>query len=180
MISDGAPSAGHRAGQASDGRSFRNRALSCDGPDAGAAGVWSNGRVTRETIMITWLFRISVSSGLAGMLLGMGMGITQNFLLAPVHAHFILLGFIAMFLSALYYRTVPEAAASQLAPVQAVVSVVGAILFPIGITCVRLGDRERFMPVLVAGWLTVLAGMLLFVVIVYRSSGRAPARATTL
>ena len=107
------------------------------------------------------------------------MGITQNFRLAPAHAHFILLGFIVMFLSALYYRTVPEAAASRLAPIQAVVSVVGAILFPIGISCVRLGDRIVFMPVLVAGWLTVLIGMLLFVVIVYRSSGRAPARTTS-
>jgi hypothetical protein len=129
--------------------------------------------------MIKWLFRISVSIGLAGMVFGMAMGITQNFLLAPAHAHFLLLGYIAMFLSALYYRTVPEAAASRLAPVQAVVSVVGAILFPIGIACVRLGDRARFMPVLVAGWLTVFTGMLLFAVIVYRSSGRAPARATT-
>jgi hypothetical protein len=97
-------------------------------------------------------------------------------LLAPAHAHFILLGYVAMFLSALYYRTVPEAAASQLAPVQAVVSVIGAILFPIGIACVRLGDRGRFMPVLVAGWLAVLTGMLLFAVIVYRSSGHAPVR----
>lgn len=129
--------------------------------------------------MINWLFRISVSIGLAGMVFGMAMGITQNFLLAPAHAHLILLGYVAMFLSALYYRTVPEAAVSRLAPIQAVVSVAGAILFPIGIACVRLGDRARFKPVLVAGWLTVLAGMLLFVVIVYRSSGRAAAPAAT-
>ena len=129
-------------------------------------------------IMIGWLFRISVLIGLAGMVGGMAMGITRNMLLAPAHAHFILLGYVAMFLSALYYRTVPEAAASRLAPVQAVVSVVGAILFPIGIACVRLGDRARLMPVLVAGWVTVLTGMLLFVVIVYRSSGRGAARAT--
>jgi len=128
--------------------------------------------------MIKWLFRISVSIGLFGMIGGMLMGIMQNFLLAPAHAHFILLGFIVMFLSALYYRTVPEAAASRLAPVQAVVSVVGAFLFPIGICCVRLGDRIVYMPVLVAGWLVVMTGMLLFVVIVYRTSGHAPARAT--
>jgi hypothetical protein len=130
-------------------------------------------------VMINWLFRISISIGVAGMLIGMAMGITQNFLLAPAHAHFLLLGYVAMFLSALYYRAVPEAAASQLAPVQAVVSVVGAILFPIGIACVRIGDRARFMPVLIAGWLAVLTGMLLFAVIVYRSSGHAPVRATT-
>jgi hypothetical protein len=129
--------------------------------------------------MIKWLFRISVSIGMAGMVLGMVMGITHNFLLAPAHAHFLLLGYIAIFLSALYYRTVPEAAASRLAPVQAVVSVVGAILFPIGIACVRLGDRARFMPVLTAGWLTVLTGMLLFAVIVYRSSASAEVRAAT-
>jgi len=129
--------------------------------------------------MIKWLFRISVSIGLAGMFGGMAMGMTQNFLLAPAHAHFILLGFIVMFLSALYYRAVPEAAASRLAPVQAVISVAGAIVFPIGICCVRLGDRIVFMPVLVAGWFVVLTGMVLFVVIVYRSSGHAPVRATT-
>jgi hypothetical protein len=152
--------------------------LSFDEPDAGATGVWPKSLISKETIMVKWLFRISVSIGLAGMLGGMAMGITQNFLLAPAHAHFILLGFIVMFLSALYYRTVPEATASRLAPVQAVISVVGSILFPIGICCVRLGDRIVFMPVLVAGWLTVMAGMLLFVVIVYRSSGRAPVRAT--
>ena len=128
--------------------------------------------------MIKWLFRISVSIGLAGMLGGMAMGMTQNFLLAPAHAHFILLGYVVMFLSALYYRAVPEAAASPLAPVQAVISVVGAFLFPIGIVCIRLGDRGRFMPVLVSGWLVVLTGMVLFVVIVYRSSGRVPVRVT--
>ncbi len=126
--------------------------------------------------MIKWLFRISVSIGLVGMVGGMVMGITQEFVLAPAHAHLILLGYIAMFLNALYYRAVPEAAASRLAPVQAVISVVGAFVFPIGIVCVRLLPRATFMPVLVAGWLTVLIGMLLFVVIVYRSSGHVTER----
>ena len=129
--------------------------------------------------MINWLFRISISMGLAGMLWGMAMGITQNFVLAPAHAHLLLIGYVAMFLSALYYRTVPEAAASRLAPVQAVISVIGAIVFPIGIVCGRLLDRATCQPVLVAGWLSVLTGMLLFAVIVYRSSGRAAAPAAT-
>lgn len=127
--------------------------------------------------MVSWLFRISVSIGVIGMLSGIVMGWTQQFFLAPAHAHFLLLGFVVMFLSALYYSTVPEAAASRLAAVQAVVSVVGAIVFPIGIVCVRLGDRARFMPVLVAGWITVLTGMLLFAVIVCRTSGSAASRA---
>lgn len=129
--------------------------------------------------MIKWLFRISVSIGLGGMVFGMVMGITRDFRLAPAHAHLNLIGFITMFLSALYYRAVPEAAASRLAPVQAVVSVIGTVVFPIGIACVLLGDRARFMPVLAAGWVTVLTGMLLFAVVVYRSSGQLTPRAAS-
>ena len=51
--------------------------------------------------MIKSLFRFSVSTGLAGMGFGIFMGITQDFMLAPAHAHLNLLGFVTMFLSAL-------------------------------------------------------------------------------
>lgn len=121
--------------------------------------------------MIKSLFRISVSVGLIGMALGIVMGIRQDFVLAPAHAHLNLLGFVTLFLSALYYRAFPQAAASRLARYQAVVSVLGAILFPVGIACVLLGDHDRFEPVVVAGALTVFAGMLLFAMIVYRTAG---------
>ena len=123
--------------------------------------------------MIKSLFRISVSLGLIGMVLGIVMGIRQDFVLMPAHAHLNLLGFVTMFLSALYYRAVPEAAASRLARYQAVVSVAGAIVFPVGIACVLLGGHDRFEPVVVAGALTVLLGMALFAVIVFRTSGRS-------
>ena len=118
------------------------------------------------------LFRISVSLGLIGILLGIVMGIRQDFVLMPAHAHLNLLGFVTMFLSALYYRVVPEAAASGLARYQAIVSVAGAVLFPIGIACVLLGGHDRFEPVVVAGALTVLLGMALFAVIVFRTCGQ--------
>jgi drug/metabolite transporter (DMT)-like permease len=121
--------------------------------------------------MIKSLFRISVSVGLVGMALGIVMGIRQDFVLAPAHAHLNLLGFVTLFLSALYYRAYPRAAASRLAQYQAVVSVLGAILFPVGIACVLLGGHDRFEPVVVAGALTVFAGMLLFALIVYRTAG---------
>ena len=121
--------------------------------------------------MIKSLFRVSVSLGLFGMGLGIVMGILQDFTLMPAHAHLNLLGFVTMFLSALYYRAVPQAAASRLAPVQAIVSVVGAIVFPAGIACVLLGGHDRFEPVVVGGALTVLLGMALFAVIVFRTAG---------
>ena len=122
--------------------------------------------------MIKSLFRISVSLGLIGILLGIVMGIRQDFVLMPAHAHLNLLGFVTMFLSALYYRVVPEAGASWLARYQAVVSVAGAVVFPIGIACVLVGGHDRFEPVVVAGALTVLLGMALFAVIVFRTCGQ--------
>src|SRR6266702_7307486 len=117
--------------------------------------------------MIKSLFRISVSLALVGIV----MGIQQDFTLMPAHAHLNLLGFVTMFLSALYYRAVPEAAASRLAPVQAIVSVAGAVVFPIGIASVLLGGHDRFEPIVVGGALTVFLGMALFAVIVFRTCG---------
>ena len=122
--------------------------------------------------MIKSLFRISVSLGLIGIVLGIVMGIRQDFVLMPAHAHLNLLGFVTMFLSALYYRVAPEAAASGLARYQAIVSVAGAVVFPIGIACVLVGGHDRFEPVVVAGALTVLLGMALFAVIVFRTCGQ--------
>jgi drug/metabolite transporter (DMT)-like permease len=121
--------------------------------------------------MVKSLFRISVSFGLLGMAFGIFMGIRQDFTLAPAHAHLNLLGFVVMFLSALYYRAFPRAAASRLAPYQAIVSVVGAIVFPVGVAGVLLGGHDRFEPVVVAGALTVLLGMAMFAAIVFRTSG---------
>jgi hypothetical protein len=120
--------------------------------------------------MVTLLFRVSVVLGLAGMALGITMGIRQDFALAAAHAHLNLLGFVALFLAALYYRVVPAAAAAPLARTQAVVAVAGAIVFPAGIACVVLGGHERFMPIVVSGALTVLAGMALFAFIVFTTS----------
>jgi hypothetical protein len=122
--------------------------------------------------MIKSLFRISVSLGLIGIVLGIVMGIRQDFALMPAHAHLNLLGFVTLFVSALYYPVVPEAAASTLARYQAIVSVAGAVVFPIGIACVLLGGHDRFEPVVVAGALTVFLGMALFAVIVFRTCGQ--------
>ena len=55
--------------------------------------------------MIKSLFRVSVSLALVGIVLGIVMGIKQDFTLMPAHAHLNLLGFVTMFLSALYYRS---------------------------------------------------------------------------
>ena len=118
--------------------------------------------------MIKALFRVSVSLAVIGIIFGIVMGIRQDFTLVPAHAHLNLLGFVALFLSALFYRSVPEAAVTPLAWYQAMISLVGAIAFPIGIACVLLGGHS-FEPVVIAGSLIVLLGMALFAVVVFRA-----------
>lgn len=130
--------------------------------------------------MIQSLFRASVGLGLAGMTLGIVMGLRQDFTLAPVHAHINLLGFVILFLSALYYRTVPEAAGLLIAKFQAAAAIIGAIVFPIGIASVLLGEHQRFMPIVVSGALIELTGMTLFTYVVIRtaSATRTPGSAS--
>ncbi len=52
---------------------------------------------------------------LVGMVLGMYMGATQDFTLAPVHAHINLLGFALMLIFGLAYRVMPRMADGMLA-----------------------------------------------------------------
>src|ERR1700730_8262702 len=91
---------------------------------------------------------------LVGMLAGIAMGIQQNFVLAPAHAHLNLIG---------------GAGTSTLAKVQGWLHMTGAILFPVGVAVVLL-KGPAFEAAPIAGSLIVVAAMALFVVIVFRSS----------
>jgi len=127
--------------------------------------------------MVKTLVGIRVLLGLIGIGLGICMGIRDDLMLMQTHAHLHLLGFVTMFLSALYYRAVPQAAGSKLARLQAIVSVVGAAAFPAGIACVVLGGRDHVGSILLAGAGTVLLSMALFAVTVFRTSSRERAGA---
>jgi hypothetical protein len=111
---------------------------------------------------------VSVVVLLIGMLAGIAMGITQNFVLAPAHAHLNLVGGVLLFLFGLYYRLVPAAGTTALAKVQGWLHIAGGILFPGGVALVLLkGPSVEAAPI--AGSLVVVAAMLLFVVIVFRT-----------
>jgi hypothetical protein len=112
---------------------------------------------------------LSVVVLLVGMLAGIAMGIAQNFVLAPAHAHLNLIGGVLLFLFGLYYRLVPAAGTTTLAKVQGWLHMVGAILFPAGVAAVLLkGPSVEAAPI--AGWLLVVAAMALFAVIVFRTA----------
>jgi hypothetical protein len=106
---------------------------------------------------------------LAGMLAGIVMGITQDFALAPAHAHLNLVGGVLLFLFGLYYRLVPAAGTSMLAKIQGWLHIVGAIVFPIGVAVVIL-KGEALVALPIAGSLIVLAAMAMFALIVFRTA----------
>jgi hypothetical protein len=112
---------------------------------------------------------LSVVVLLVGMLAGIAMGITQNFVLAPAHAHLNLVGGVLLFLFGLYYKLVPAAGTTALARVQGWLHIAGGILFPIGVAAVLLkGPSVEAAPI--AGSLLVVAAMALFAVIVFRTA----------
>ncbi len=114
------------------------------------------------------LLRVSTVLLIVGMVAGITMGIKQNFTFVPAHAHLNLVGGVLMFLAGLYYRLVPQAAVDALAKTQAILHVVGAIVFPIGIAAVI--TNPRYEPLVIAGSLIVLSAIVLFAVIVFRTS----------
>jgi peptidoglycan/LPS O-acetylase OafA/YrhL len=118
-------------------------------------------------MLATNLLRVSVVIILVGMILGMVMGSSQDFRLAPAHAHLNLLGFVSLFLAGLYYQAVPQAAASALAKWQASIAVIGAVVFPIGIAMVLLYGPQYEM-LTIATSVVAFLGMLLFAIVVFR------------
>jgi hypothetical protein len=116
---------------------------------------------------------VSVVILLIGMLAGIAMGMTQNFMLAPAHAHLNLVGGVLLFLFGLYYRLVPAAGTTWLARVQGWLHITGGIVFPVGVAIV-LTRGPAFEAAPIAGALIVVVAMALFAVNVFRT-----ARATT-
>jgi hypothetical protein len=104
-----------------------------------------------------------------GMIAGIAMGIEQNFLLAPAHAHLNLIGGVLLFLIGLYYRLSPEVGATRLAQIQGGLHMVGAVLFPAGIA-VTLLNAHAYKAAPVVGSLLVLASFILFAIVVFRDA----------
>lgn len=125
------------------------------------------------------LLRTSVVLLMVGLALGMAMGIKQNFLLAPAHAHLNLVGFVLMFVAGIYYRLVPQAAEGLLPKAQAGLHIVGAVAFP-GALALMLIYGPHLEPFVVIGATIALAAMALFTIIVFRTTAAAAAARTSV
>jgi len=106
-----------------------------------------------------WFVSLGTLFVLAGMVWGIQMSITQDFTLAPAHAHNNLIGFVVMTIYGVYYRLVPAAAVKRLALVHFWVALIGVLVFVPGIALAILGKGEILAA---AGSVIVLLSMLIF------------------
>jgi hypothetical protein len=116
--------------------------------------------------------RVSVILLLVGLCIGIGMAMKQDFRLVGTHAHTNLVGFVLMFITALYYRMVPAAETLGLAKAHAYLHIVAAIILPIGIAALTLYGPS-YEVIAIVGSLIFLAAMICFAVVVYRTSGQS-------
>ncbi len=101
---------------------------------------------------------VGIVAALAGMALGIVMGITSDFTLAPAHAHINLVGWASLGFFGLAYRT-GIAKNDRWAVLHFWIATAGAIILPIGIV---LAITKGQAVTAIAGSLLTLASMILF------------------
>lgn len=105
--------------------------------------------------------KIAVVYLFLGACLGLAMGISGKFTLAPVHAHLLLLGWVSLALAGLVYHWYPAASLTRLAHLHFWLHNIGLPGFMIGLAVMLTGE-ERALP-LVAGFAVLaLLGLALF------------------
>lgn len=97
-----------------------------------------------------------------GALLGLIMGVRQNFSLAPVHAHLALLGWASLALAGVIYHLYPAAAATRLAQIHFWIHNLALPVFMVALGMMLTGTASAG-PIVAASATIVLVGLALFV-----------------
>jgi hypothetical protein len=118
------------------------------------------------------LLKIAAVYFMAGSMLGLIMGIMQDFREVPVHAHLNLLGWASLGLIALLYRAHPQLTQTKLAKVHFWLHNLG---LPVGMVALffYLGGDPRARPIVALGSVMVAAGVGCFVANVIRTLRQA-------
>ena len=105
---------------------------------------------------------------ICGAVLGIAMGMKEDFQLTPVHAHLNLAGWASLALFGLTYRAYPQLASTKLASLHFAVSAAGGVLLPIGIGLAVLRNSPGLAIVASMLW---LLGVLIFLAQLVRLLG---------
>ncbi len=104
-------------------------------------------------------FATGVFFVLIGMFWGIQMSITQDFMLAPAHAHLNLIGFVAMSVYGTFYALSPAARDSKIAALHYWLSVIAVLVFIPGIVMALKQTSEAGAK---SGSVLVVLSMLVF------------------
>lgn len=116
-----------------------------------------------------WFIIMGISYAVLGFMMGIWMGINQDFTHRHLHAHVNLVGWASMALFGLIYRAYPELAQGALARAHFWLAAIGTPIFMIGIP---LADSETTILFAVVGSLMVLASMLVFLAVFAQGWGK--------
>lgn len=108
-----------------------------------------------------------------GVLLGMTMGIIQDFRLASVHAHINLLGWVSMALFGVIYHFYPQAADTRLAKTHFWLHNIGLPVMQIGLAIEIVSGNSALLPVVIVSSLLVVIGVILFTINLFLQLGSA-------
>lgn len=117
-------------------------------------------------------FTSAGTAALVGMGLGIHMGAAQDFTLAPVRAHLDLLGWVTLSIYGLYHRGAGRAGGTM-GWLQVTSGALGAVLMTAGLAVYLGAGREAFVPLIMAGSVLAVAGMVLFIALVLADALRA-------
>jgi hypothetical protein len=111
--------------------------------------------------------KIAAVYPVVGACLGLYMGLSQNFVLMPDHAHVLLAGWLTLAMAGVLYRTFPACAGTRLAQVHFWLHNLGLPVFMVGLAHM-LNGRASMTPVVGAGAVTFLIGLFCFAINLWR------------
>lgn len=111
-------------------------------------------------------FASALIYGLAGMGLGIVMGITQDHGQMPTHAHIMLVGWVTFALFGVFYHLFPSAAENRLATIQFWVAQLNFLVLIAGLFVI-FGGRPEAEPIAAIGSVGIFTAMLLFTIIAW-------------
>ncbi|MBV9551050.1 MAG: hypothetical protein JO256_15385 [Alphaproteobacteria bacterium] len=119
-------------------------------------------------------FATGVVCVLIGMIFGMWMGASNNFVAAPAHAHLNLLGWVTMGLYGTFYSLARETFSPKLAWTNYALSLAGvAILIPALVLYLSDGNDPKYDPFVTIGSIISFLAMLVFAVSVFKELMRS-------
>jgi hypothetical protein len=119
-------------------------------------------------------FALGATCVLLGMIGGMWMGATHNFVAAPAHAHLNLLGWVTMALFGTFYALTRDTMSVKLAWTNFILSALGVLVLVPSLTLLLLnGNDPAYEPGVTAGSALSFASMAVFAVAAFRELRRA-------